>query len=336
MEYEKFSALQIEYSSRCNMQDVCKHCYGATGIHEAEKTIPDKVMEVILAEAKYIASSITITGGEPATFPHMTRRICNESGLPVFVMTNGMKLIEGITPASVLFSLDANDARPGINPDTILKNVLGYNCNLACNTVLTSDLDLLSYFEKMKALNKKLLSRGQHLREWKLGFVIDRGRATKHRNLFPDIDVVFKQLRQLLITYFEDPPFHLAIRGFLYTKFLTDAYLQSIKNFKLQEKRNPCLDCYGRGEILTVNTEGRVQMCTVHRTVSEPITDSLIDAVLKLLQRNEFTALTYRDWSECHSCRYWNICGGGCPSLAENYGGSWTGKDTFQCTIMGK
>ena len=336
METNKFSALQIEYSSVCNMHAVCKHCYGATGILNTEETISDATMDVILTEAKYIADSITVTGGEPAMFPQMTQMICNESGLPVFIMTNGKAVIENIAPASVLFSLDGNDARPGVDPDEVIHNVLKYNCNLACNTVLTSELDLLEYFQKVQELNKVLLSRDQHLREWKLGFVVNRGRAAEHEELFPDIDTVFKQLREFLIMYFKEPPFHLAIRGFLYTKFLTDKYVQSIKNFTLLQERNPCLDCYGRGEILTINTEGCVQMCTVHRDVSEPIGDSLIDAVYRLLQRKEFTELTYKDWTDCHRCRYWNICGGGCPSLAQSYGGTWTGKDTFQCVIMEK
>ncbi len=75
-------------------------------------------------------------------------------------------------------------------------------------------------------------------------------------------------------------------------------------------------------------------MHTVCRDVSVPIEGSLIEAVDALLLRKELSELTYADWKECEGCRYRDICGCGCPSLAETYGNTWTGKDTLQCSIM--
>lgn len=331
---DKVEALQVEYSSVCNMAHICTHCYGATGVVKKPETLTEEVLRTIIEEAKFIAKSITITGGEPACFPDVVRRISNESGLPIMLMTNGLEFIEDVNPSGVLFSLDGHDVRPVPDLGRILRNVERYNCNLACNTVLSRGLNLFEYYKKLKKLNERLLVREQHVIEWKLGFIIDKGKAVSNKNIFPDIDRVFQDLRDFLVVYFEETPFPLAVRGFLYTRFMEDIHLESVPDFKLNPLRNPCLDCLGRGEILTVNTSGHVQLCTVSRDVSVPIRESLIDAVLQLLTRKELTKYVYQDWIECLECRYRNICGCGCPSLATTYGNEWTGKDPFQCMVM--
>ncbi len=73
---------------------------------------------------------------------------------------------------------------------------------------------------------------------------------------------IFIDLRDFLTLYFSERPFPLAIRGILYTRFMDQEHLASVQDFKLNPSRNPCTDCFGRGEILTVNAEGRVQLCT--------------------------------------------------------------------------
>lgn len=333
---ERISVLQLEYSTECNMKNICKHCYGATGVNEIPTKVSNRVLDIVLSEAKELVKYITITGGEPAVFPEITRKVCEKSRLPMFLMTNGVKFIENLKPFSVLFSLDANDLRPGVDNGLILNNVLRYNCDLACNTVLSSEIDIMETYEKMKSVDSSLKQKGHHLREWKLGFVINKGRALKNQGISPDMDHIFRKLNKFLKIYFQENPFNLAIRGFLYTKFLTDSFLNSIKDFKIDLNRNPCLDCYGRGEILTVNVGGEVQMCTVCREISVPIEDSLVDAVWELLNKKQFSDYSYRDWEDCLKCKYLNICGCGCPSLSMTYGGRWNNRDILQCEIMEK
>lgn len=330
----RIPALQIEYSTVCNMANICRHCYGATGVLKNKQTISEEVLQIILDEARYIAQSITITGGEPACFPEIVRRIENESELPILIMTNGIEFIHDVRPVGVLFSLDAYDVRPIPKIKGVLQNVLRYDCDLSCNTVLSCGLDIIKYYEVLKDAHKYLTKRKHGLLEWKLGFIIDKGKAVSNKNIVPEIHKVFEKLSHFLKIYFKERPFPLAIRGFLYTRFLEDEHARSVQHFRLNPARNPCLDCFGRGEILTINTSGHIQLCTVCRDVSVPIRDSLVDTISNLVVRNELTKYKYSDWAECQGCRYVNICGCGCPSLAMTYGGRWFGKDIFQCTIM--
>lgn len=333
---EKVSALQIEYSTVCNMKHLCTHCYGATGVLNENQTISDDVMEVILREAKLIAESITITGGEPACFPEIVKRISLESELPIMLMTNGLEYVEGVHPHGVLFSLDPPDVRLLSNVDSVIKNVERYECNLACNTVLSRELDIFDYYEILKKLNNRLYGRELEVLEWKLGFIIKKGKARSNKSIQPNLENMFKKLQDFLVVYFKEQPFPLAVRGFLYTSFLEERYLNSVENFKVNQTRNPCLDCFGRGEILTINTSGCVQLCTTCREVSVPIGKSLIDAVNKLIAKDEISTYTYNDWKDCQDCKYFNLCACGCPSLAMTYGNLWQGKDLFQCEIMEK
>jgi len=334
-EPHKISMLQVEYSTECNMRNICKHCYGATGKHDSN-TLSEEVVNLILRDARKVVHNLCITGGEPTCYPHIVKRFKEESGLPLHMMTNGYtRLKEDIEFEGVLFSLDPPDLRPGIKPERILNNVLSYDTNLSCNTVLSKEVDLFDYYERMKNLQKQLQKKGKDLTEWKLGFLIPDGYAANNKEIFSDKEILYSKLYEFLDVYFKERPFDLAVRCFLYTKAMGDGFLNDIETFKLNMDRNPCLDCLARNHVLVINVEGKLQLCTSYRDVSVPVHTSLINTVNRLTKCDELQKYTYKDWKDCHSCKHFSYCSGGCPKLSTLYNnGDWFGKDLLQCEAI--
>ena len=321
----------LELSNQCNMKHICKHCDGAVGIYDKEiKFMPRKVIEVLKKEIPLYFSSFTLSGGEVACYPELVKEIVNEIKLPFVLMANGLKVINNIQPTLVLVSIDPEDLRPGIDNEEIIKNVLSYRSNLSVNTVLSSKIDIISLYKLICKTQKRLEKRGQKITEWKLGFIIDQGLARFHRSIFPHWDIIFKKLADFLKIYFKEKPFHLAIRGILYTKNIDDFQNAT----KVNMSHNPCKDCFNRLIYSVVNLGGELQLCTVARNVSVKITDSLTSAMKRINSSNELNKLTYQDWQECLDCRYFQICAAGCPGLAYLYTDKWMGRDIFQCEIM--
>jgi radical SAM protein with 4Fe4S-binding SPASM domain len=327
----KIPALGIEYSNSCNLKDVCKHCYGATGTEGPGLIkLSDKIIDIIIKEAPLIAESITITGGEPTTYPDVVKRIVSGTKLPWTLMTNGVIWRKDFHPFGALVSLDCQDVRPGVNPSEVMHNVLKYNCNLSINTVLSAGVNLFELYDILKKASDRLQKTGKKISEWKLGFVVKKGRASHHPEIFAEWDKIFYHLKEFLRIYFKEQPFPLAIRGGFFTKNIS----KNDKIPKINLSKNPCLDCFHRTRYMTINVHGRVQMCSAASNKSVPINNSLVDACIKILNSPELTELTYKDWKQCRDCRWFGICGAGCPSLAETYNQGWTGKDIYQCEIM--
>lgn len=328
----KISALGIECFNSCNLSGVCTHCYGVTGIANTSNTITlnQKVVDVVIREAPSIVESITITGGEPTVRPDFVKKIVSGIRLPWMLMTNDTIWSNNLRPSAVLISLDPPDLRPNIDPIHVMENALKYDCDISVNTVLSAGIEIRPMYELLKDISVRLAMGGHKISEWKLGFVIQKGHATRHPEIFADWDKIFLELRDFLKIYFREKPFHVALRGSFFTKNIGEKEKRS----RINLSRNPCLDCFSRSKLMCINTDGCLQMCSVARNKSIPIKNSLIDAAIKALQLPELIKLTYDDWKQCLGCRWFSLCGGGCPSLAETSGQGWTGKDLYQCEIM--
>lgn len=328
----KIPALGIECFNSCNLSNVCTHCYGVTGIANTDKDIVlnKKIVDVVIKEAPLIVDSITITGGEPTIKPDFVKRIVSGINLPWMLMTNGTIWSSDLKPSAVLISLDSFDLRPNIDHKYVVENALKYDCNISVNTVLSASVKLLPIYSLLKDVSARLAISGHKISEWKLGFVVQKGHAIRHPEIFADWDKIFIELRDFLKIYFQEKPFHVALRGSFFTKNIGTKERRT----SIDLSRNPCLDCFSRSKLMCVNTDGHLQMCSVARNKSVPIKKSLIDAAIRALQLPELTKLTYGDWKQCLGCRWFSLCGGGCPSLAEISGQGWTGKDLYQCEIM--
>jgi radical SAM protein with 4Fe4S-binding SPASM domain len=332
MTMKKLPAIGVELSNVCNLVNVCRHCYGVTGISEKGKiiTISNKTLEMLIDEIPLIANSVTITGGEPTMYPRKVNDFVRRIGLPWMLMTNGVVYCKDFHPQAVLVSLDAQDIRPEIDPRKVIKNVLRYGCNLSVNTVISKETNLFSFYELLKKASVALERKNCHISEWKINFVVQRGFAVNHFETLFEWDTTFKHLAEFLKVYFQEQPFHLAVKGLFFTKNLNNGdFIPG-----LNSKSNPCLDCLNRGLYMTINAYEEIQLCSVARNKAVSIKKGLIDACFKVFQFPELKQMTYRNWKNCQKCKWIKICGCGCPSLAETYGGKWTGKDVFQCKIM--
>lgn len=329
---KKISAVGIELSNLCNLSHICRHCYGITGLANTEKLIQisDKSIEILSEELPLVAESITLTGGEPTIYPQKVNNLISKMRLPWMLMTNGVVYRYDFHPKAVLVSLDPPDIRPSIDPEIVIKNVLRYKCNLSVNTVMSKNIDLFSFYKILKKAVFELDKTGHYISEWKISFVIDKGFAIYHPEIFADWDIAFQHLAKFLEIYFQEQPFHLAIRGLFFTKNISE---NNIPN-KFDFSSNPCLDCFHRTLYTTINAEEKVQLCSVARNKAVSIKKGFINAYSKILELPELRILSYNDWKECLDCKWLSVCGCGCPSLAELYGGRWTGKDIIQCKIL--
>jgi len=324
----------LELSNLCNMQGICKHCDGAIGTYGFDpRFMPAETLEVIKKEIKKFFSSITYSGGEVACYPELIEELISSINLPYTLMTNGLKIIKGVRPKLVLVSIDPPDIRRGIDNQKIMENVLLYDCDLSVNTVFSAQTDIFELYSLLKETQKKLKRKGMHIREWKIGFLVESGLALQNRSIFPSWDEIFMQLAKFIPIYFKEVPFHLAIRGIFYTKNLLN--LEN-ENPRINLSLNPCQYCFNRLYYTVINLEGKLQLCTVARNIAIQVdrSCSLEDALSKIGSCKELKKLTYDYWSECLLCKYFSLCAGGCPGLAYIYTGQWTGRDVYQCEIM--
>lgn len=331
---EKLPAIGIEFTNVCNLANICRHCYGITGLSKKEKIIhiSNKTLEMLIEEIPLIANSVTITGGEPTMYQEKIRNFISRIRLPWMLMTNGVIYCKDFHPNAVLISLDPFDLRPGINPQKVIENALKYKCNLSVNTVMSKKINLFSLYELLKKATVILDRIKCHISEWKINFVVQRGFAIYHPEIFAEWDNAFKHLAEFLKLYFQEQPFHLAVKGSFFTKNINkNNYFSG-----LDIKSNPCLDCFHRSLYMTINANEEIQLCSVARNKAVSVKNGLVDACLKIFQFPELKRLTYKNWEECQlcKCKWFQICGCGCPSLAEQFTGKWTGKDISQCEIM--
>src|SRR3989344_9070256 len=173
---------------------------------------------MLIEEIPLIANGVTITGGEPTIYPEKVKDIISKLNLPWVLMTNGIIFRKDFHPNAVLVSIDPPDIRPGINPENVIKNVLKYKCNLSANTVISPEINLFYFYDLLKKASVELQKNGNHITEWKLNFVVNRGFATKNPEIFANWDLAFQHISTFLQLFFREKPFHLAIKGLFFTK----------------------------------------------------------------------------------------------------------------------
>ena len=90
----KHHSLQIHVTRKCNLK--CLHCYSSSGPDETE-ALDIEDLKVAINDAKSLGYTfVTLSGGEPFLYPHMTEVLAHAKtlGLRTATVTNGMFLDE--------------------------------------------------------------------------------------------------------------------------------------------------------------------------------------------------------------------------------------------------
>ena len=244
MERKKLATLGLEVSNRCNMVGICRHCNGAPGMKgRGIKYIPDSIIKMVTNEAPDLFCAVCYSGGEIATYADRIRQMASSIHLPYSFMTNGLEVIDGTNPTSVLLSVDSDDIRPGVEHKVIFDNAFRYQNNASVSTALSRNLDIQQVYREMCDMNVRLKSSGHELSDWRLGFILPEGFASKNLSIFPSWNDIFERLASFLKVFFQEWPFHLAIKGIINTANLADLIAQGDGVYELNYESNPCRDC---------------------------------------------------------------------------------------------
>lgn len=306
----------LEYSSICNANPLCLHCQGAP--FKYDSTLKRQQFERVLEMARAKGLPIALTGGDPSAYPGVVRRL-EQSGVKYSIATNGLARIPDVHPSDVYLSLDADDLRP-YDQSGVLENAISYGARLSVTTCISRALDIWGLYER-------LLSHQENIYRWRLSFLNVSGNARNNIDTIkPDYDVAFPALARVITHYLDNKPFQLNIKGFWWDDF------EVLKPAgEIGRLNNPCVGCAGQSAV-SIDGMGNVTYCPLsqHKVGNVDEGVSAFDASF----RDERYSSTYSRWSDCMSCRYLHLCGGGCPAKAEERAGDWYARDPHFCEIM--
>lgn len=308
----------LEYSSLCNANPLCAHCQGAP--FKYDSTLKRSNLEKIIAFALENDLSIALTGGDPTAYPAVARRL-DASGVKYSILTHGLVTIEGIRPSLVHLSIDGDDLRP-YDKSHVLENAISYGSPVVVTTCISRRVNLTEIYGN-------LVENSAHIKKWRISFLNKSGNADRnYEEIKPKYEEVFPILAGIIENHIKKPVFELAVKGVWFDKMLEiNSCIKGISRL-----HNPCSTCHGQTAV-SIEGSGSVTYCPLSRYEVGRVDDSP-NKMLSASYATDMYFETYEKWSDCLSCRYFSLCGGGCPAKAQEQHGNWFGRDEIYCILM--
>ena len=341
-----FSRCTFEVTGRCNLH--CKHCANA------EWNSPDRInSELKLEEIKRLISEmnalgiqeVTISGGEPFTRRDLFKILeCldNYNIAVRTIITNGTLLNEvvledlrGYQIKGITLSLDGISEKShellrgrGTLKKTFhtlsLLDEYGFKIGIS-TVVLKQSLDeLLDMY--------KFLSTYKNVYEWSVNIPVRTGRFLKYYSQFePSFGECLTVIKKLIKMHLEKK----GIRNLFISEFYDDRLLRvkSIKGLDLED--SPCSPHLPYS--LYIKPNGDIHSCQPLSVFPEysKLGNIRTSNLQEMIKDAMSTKLPYTvkvgDLTECASCRYLSVCGGGCRANAIRYLGDPYGRDPTSC-----
>ncbi len=340
----KKTRLHLEITGRCNLS--CVYCF-QSDINNVDKIKKElnivQIINLIKQSKKIGCQTITITGGEPFARSEIWEVLDNCKDMRVEILTNTELLSESDIknigkkyPQIKVFKISIDGFkghdinRFPSNSNKVLKNfklIKKYTkADLIANTAITryNLNELFRLYNFLKSLPIKI---------WRIDLPFLAGRYKKTINKFNvPPEKAIKTFKKLLIKYFKDKkPFALEIFNLYKSNMVID------KLFKFNINHHPC--AYSRWETLCVKPDGSLTFCPSmlpHLSNIRGKNGNIKNVynVIKKASKNNFFDIKVKDIEKCSSCRYLNICGGGCRADSLYWENDIMAPDPVACKYM--
>ena len=317
-------SLHLHICGDCNHN--CIFCYSAL----KPKSIPINILEnVILKCIKSLGTySIGLSGGEPLLYDKFSSIIdtivtqnchCTIFSNASTYKSEFIKYLKTTNRISFSFSLHTLSlsihkriSRSGTKLNQIINNIEKFKNDgfqFRIGSVFVKDFnDDLQEIEKLFKYIK-LLSPDQY----SYTFFVPMGASSNRKNLIPNLDKIEKiELLYKEIFKQQNPEYDLCD-----TKLLNN-------------QLRPCELGYG---ILNINEDGTITPCPSLQLVElgNIYKDDIEDIWHNSLWLKNYRELKFINLEKCNSCKYFNICRGGCRGIAMSLSGSITSPDLYSC-----
>ncbi len=337
----KIERVSFEVTGKCNLRCIyC--CRGYLNLPEkiSNELSTEDIIKTIREAKKEGCKSFLFTGGEAFVKKDFDSILKECEGYFVEIYSNGtlitvpenLELI-GKYVSRLTVTLDGtkshNEYRIGSDYLDILNNIKELkakhnNVTIKINTLVhdKSVNELLDLYELLKNLK---------VDEWHIDFPQLRGRLVEFETKFSaDYIEIGSQIKEVLKRFYEDEcPFYLKIYKVFSSKMTKE------NMFKPNLEENPC--AYKTDYSMFINAEGKYIVCP--SIPCQDITIAMIknDSFLKAVENKnklDFQKMSFNDLKECKSCKYFNLCLGGCRGEAKILSNSFFKPDLNSCALM--
>ena len=349
--------MNLEITQRCNCN--CLHCFNATGSEVPKEELRlDQILHILDEAYECGIFSITLTGGEPLLHRDFMAiaDAAYERGIEINELnTNGFFLTrellhqfrqKGYDPL-IKISFDGigfHDEMRGCAgmEDAALSAIrlaveegfrvmVQMNFNRRNASVILPSLRML---DEMHVFETRLIRTMETPRWEKL-----------HQGESLDWETFYNSSIELLQNYCsEDHTMGLWVWPFVKASPIDRTYLETYVKFREGSYKGCASVCSAARTIPSIGANGRIYPCLqasgyfdAHGFVLGNVFENRLEDVLKAPAYRSTICMTLderaRKFSECGSCEYFKICGGGCPALGLLYSGAYGAPDPTKCLI---
>lgn len=329
-------------TNQCNGK--CPYCYAssATEQDELNLTLGKNILSLFEKKAGAMnMAPVVLTGGEPLLSPSLETwtELIQSFGLKYILYTNGTRLYQFIDsfkknpPHYIRISLDSfshSSLRPGIDLEWVFKNIELLEKEVPNVPIVIYTMGTKENLKNHKAWLERLL-RYKNIKSLYYNMPVPQGRAEQMDwKVYPELSEYVMWGKKILRDYFEKKyPIHL---GMIH---LYDGAHKIISKVKSLDQS----PCSYRNNFFYLDYKGNYYKCPdLHALplAKFEAEDSLEELERKILKSREhpFYACKLSEVkeacvSEGKTCRYWELCYGGCPAWKK----SFLGKDLKRCEL---
>lgn len=325
--------VHFSITNRCRMH--CPGCYVSSGEKTGDELNFDELKKVIDVLAEKGVFHIAFGGGEPTEHPHLIElaEYCREKGIVPNITTNGVNITEDLAKKFAVFgqihvSLDGLEEyyrKDGSNKkfadmDQGIRLLRRYNEHVGLNIVMNKDNfgiipEIAKYAEKLK-LDGILLLRYKPAGRAKKDYLMKRLTAEQHREFYG-----------LLLSLHKNHKINVCVDCSCVPLFSTHRIFKKALEFF------SVTGCDAGNVLIGVDPRGKMNACSF----SSEDAGSIFEFDKCWDENAGFKK--FRNWTKnakepCMSCRYLDICRGGCHIVAEHLTGDFTSPDPECPTVI--
>ncbi|MEK7148618.1 MAG: radical SAM protein [Patescibacteria group bacterium] len=334
--------MHLELTGKCNLG--CAHCYNEVYNLPSTKSkeLTHQEWLRLIEEANALqCERFNFSGGEPLLYQRgncdMLIELINACNAPVILLTNGhlltkdrfKKLVGTGKLRAIRLSLDGFNSHDSFrgngNHQLVLERIRMVKeeseIPLAVVTMINNSNmdDILPLYQRLKVLG---------INWWNLDipFSSDLYKKAPAEFGIPPYFKVIAMVKELLKLYLEDKrPFRLGIAN------IYKSQIASVPYHEFDINMHPC--CYR--DIVCVKPNGDVNVCAAYNLKTAHVGEGTsLKVAYSTSKGNPFYSMKVREISECVSCRYLRICGGGCRADSQYLTGSIFSPDPKCCSLL--
>lgn len=322
----------IDITGRCNLR--CIHCYASSRYGDE---LDIETLSRILKKLKSLGvKRIAISGGEPLLHPDLYE-ILTFSPDDISILTNAhliseefIEKLENLEKKGKIFtlriSLDGLDSYKRVRNITYDRVIDNIKKLLERELIVVVNTTIMPFHTKEELIKLYNLVLKLRVDQWNVDIPFHEGSAKRN-----DIVTEGKKYADIIVEiaklYIKNKPEMIFDSVGLFTSSQLDP---SYEPHLFQPDENPC--SYQLSTI-TIDAKGRIKICpSMLLSVGTIFDFKNLEDFRKSTKWRNYESMKVSDFEECPTCKYREICGGGCRANVINKGLMTT--DKLSCYLM--